>query len=333
MNPAAPVTDTHASAAPTATRDDASESASTTAGTAATKLTVAASANTVTAASSSPGTARETWRGELELGITARPGRSVATHQFHRGALRVLRPHYLDASGQVTYTVVNPGGAYLDGDRYRVAVTVGDGADLLLTTQSATKVYRTPVGLSTQEMTVCLGSGARLEYLPDQLIAYRDSRYRQHTLVDMDPSATLVLAEVVTPGWSPTGEPFRYDSVRLRTEVRMSGRPVALDNIRLEPSGDEPGFDGVGSFERFSHVGSLLVLDPRVNDAALAAVRALLTERAGHLRGGASALAVPGFALRVLGNSTQEIDELILAAVAVVRERFFGQGPVNLRKY
>ena len=148
MNPAAPVTDTHASAAPTATRDDASESASTTAGTAATKLTVAASANTATAASSSPGTARETWRGELELGITARPGRSVATHQFHRGALRVLRPHYLDASGQVTYTVVNPGGAYLDGDRYRVAVTVGDGADLLLTTQSATKVYRTPVGLS-----------------------------------------------------------------------------------------------------------------------------------------------------------------------------------------
>ena len=238
--------------------------------------------------------------------------------------------------------MVNPGGAYLDGDRYRVAVTVEDGADLLLTTQSATKIYRTPVGRSTQEMTVRLGAGARLEYLPDQLIAYRDSRYRQHTLVDMDPSATLVLAEVVTPGWSPTGEPFRYDSVRLCTEVRMSGRPVALDNIRLEPSGDEPGFGGVGSFEGFggvgsfegfSHVGSLLVLDSRADDAALAAVRALLTERAGHLRGGASALAVPGFALRVLGNSTQEIDELILAAVAVVRERFFGQEPVNLGKY
>lgn len=214
-----------------------------------------------------------------------------------------------------------------------MAVTVEDGADLLLTTQSATKIYRTPVGHTTQEMTVRLGAGARFENLPDQLIAYRDSRYRQHTLVDMDPSATLVLAEVVTPGWSPTGEPFRYDSVRLRTEVRMSGRPVALDNIRLEPSGDEPGFGGVGSFEGFSHVGSLLVLDPRADDAALAAVRALLTERAGHLRGGASALAVPGFALRVLGNSTQEIDELILAAVAVVRERFFAQGPVNLRKY
>lgn len=105
MSPAAPVTGTHASDTSTTTRDEASEPTATTA------VTAATSANTVTAASSSPETARETWRGEPELGITASAGRSAATHQFHRGALRVLRPHYLDASGQVTYTMVNPGGA------------------------------------------------------------------------------------------------------------------------------------------------------------------------------------------------------------------------------
>ncbi|MFN3925244.1 MAG: urease accessory protein UreD, partial [Pseudarthrobacter sp.] len=48
--------------------------------------------------------------GELQLVISERRGRSVAAHQFHRGALRVLRPHYLDDSGQVCYVVVNPGG-------------------------------------------------------------------------------------------------------------------------------------------------------------------------------------------------------------------------------
>ncbi|PJI51850.1 urease accessory protein UreD, partial [Methylobacterium radiotolerans] len=31
--------------------------------------------------------------------------------RYHRGALRVLRPMYLDGTGQVTYVVVNPGGA------------------------------------------------------------------------------------------------------------------------------------------------------------------------------------------------------------------------------
>ncbi len=73
-------------------------------------------------------------------------GRSVASRQFHEGALRVLRPHYLDESGQVCYVMVNPGGgAYLGSDLFVVDVEVeAGGADLLLTTQSATKVYRTP---------------------------------------------------------------------------------------------------------------------------------------------------------------------------------------------
>ena len=59
-------------------------------------------------------------------------------------------------------------------------VEVGAGADLLLTTQSATKVYRTPGSFAEQRMSVRLGEGARLELMPDQLIAYREASYRQN---------------------------------------------------------------------------------------------------------------------------------------------------------
>ncbi|MGZ4660447.1 MAG: urease accessory protein UreD, partial [Arthrobacter sp.] len=69
--------------------------------------------------------------GRLDLVIAERAGRSVAAHQFHRGALRILRPHYLDDSGQVCYVLVNPGGAYLGADLYLIDVEVGDGAALL----------------------------------------------------------------------------------------------------------------------------------------------------------------------------------------------------------
>jgi len=271
------------------------------------------------------------WRGELELILASRAGRSVAVRQYHRGSLRVLRPHYLDASGQVTYAVVNPGGGYVDGDHYRVDLALDPGADLLLTTQSATKVYRSPRADTLQQTHVSLGAGARLEYLPDQLIAYRDSRYRQDTRVSMDPSATLVLADVVTPGWSPTGEPFRYDRVRLRTRVHMTGCPSVVDNLLLQPQ--THGLAGLGFFEGYTHVGSLVVLDPRADDAALAEARDILTERSGHLRAGASATPMPGFAVRVLGRSTPEVAEAIEAVVNLVRARWFGQGAVNLRKY
>ena len=109
--------------------------------------------------------------GVLELRVAVRGERSAASRQFHEGALRVLRPHYLDDSGQVCYVVVNPGGAYLGADLFVLDVEVQDGADLLLTTQSATKVYRTPGSFAEQRMTVRLGEGARLELMPDQLIA------------------------------------------------------------------------------------------------------------------------------------------------------------------
>lgn len=124
--------------------------------------------------------------GELALTIAKRANRGVSTTQYHRGVLRVIRPHY-DTSGRPNYTIINPGGAYFGGDRYTIDITVEPAADLLLTTKSTTKVYRTPQGPARQNMTIRLAAGASLDYLPDQLIAYQDGTYRQNTTIELAP--------------------------------------------------------------------------------------------------------------------------------------------------
>lgn len=275
--------------------------------------------------------------GQLELGVSSRGGRSVASHQFHEGALRVLRPHYLDDSGQVCYVVVNPGGAYLGADLFLLDIEVQDGADLLLTTQSATKVYRTPGSFAEQRMTVRLGEGARLELMPDQLIAYREASYRQRTSVTLQPSSSLVLAEVVTPGWSPDGAAFRYEEVRLRNEIRVETEAgielLALDNLLIRPPlGD---VTGLGFLEGYSHLGSLVVVDARVDQALADELHGLTAGREAltgisltRTVGGAT-----GLVLRSLSNSTGELNRLLTACANVLRDRWFGQGPLNLRKH
>lgn len=294
-------------------------------------------------------------RGVLELGISRQDGRSVASRQFHEGALRVLRPHYLDDSGQVCYVIINPGGAYLGADLYVVDVKVDDGASLVLTTQSATKVYRTPGTFAEQRMSLRLGKEARLELLPDQLIAYRDASYRQATSITMDPSASLVVAEVVTPGWSPDGASFRYEEVRLRTEIRVAGtetetapRPpssgapqpgqpgsalLALDNVLIRPPADD--VTGLGFMEGYSHLGSLLVVDSRVDQALADELHQLTAGYQAHT--GVSLTqtlyGTTGLVLRSLSNSTGELNNLLGACAAFLRHRWYGQQPLNLRKY
>lgn len=285
----------------------------------------------------SSATAHRPVRGRLELVLSERGGRTVARSQFHQGALRVLRPHYLDDSGQVCYVVVNPGGAYLGADLFVLNVDVEAGADLLLTTQSATKVYRTPGAFAEQRMDLRLGEGARLELMPDQLIAYREASYRQSTRVTLRPSSTLVMAEVVTPGWSPDGAAFRYEQVRLRNEIRVedggSSELLALDNLLIRPpSGD---VTGLGFMEGYSHLGSLVVVNARVDQALADELHALAAEH--DALAGVSltrpAAGTTGLVLRALSNTTGELNRLLADCTNFLRERWHGQGPLNLRKH
>jgi urease accessory protein len=275
--------------------------------------------------------------GELELVVADRAGRSVATHQYHRGALRVLRPHYLDDSGQVCYVLVNPGGAYLGADLYVIDVEVADGAKLLLATQSATKIYRTPGSFAEQRMRLRLGEGARLEFAPDQVIAYREASYRQNTHVKVRPSSSLIMAEIITPGWSPDGASFKYEELRLRTEIRVesggAGGLLAMDNLLIRPPlGD---VTGMAFMEGFSHLGSLIVVDPRM-DQALADELHEITAGFGAHTGislTATVLGTAGLVLRSLSNSTEELQRVLRAATTLLRKRWYGQDPLDLRKY
>lgn len=106
-----------------------------------------------------------------------------------------------------------------------------------------------------------------MELVPDQLIAYREASYRQNSHISLHPSSSLVMAEVITPGWSPDGAAFKYEEVRLRNEIWIEDdggpRLLALDNLLIRPPAND--VRGMGFMEGFSHLGSLVVVDPRVD--------------------------------------------------------------------
>ncbi|UJL46982.1 urease accessory protein UreD [Virgibacillus sp. NKC19-16] len=270
------------------------------------------------------------WTGILELDAEDRQGRTVANNVYFRGAFKVMRPVYLHQS-QPCYYILNPGGGYLDGDTYRMKVSLRENAKLTLTTQSATKVYKTPNSHAYQETELFLGKGSYLEYLPDPLIAYKDARYHQKNIVHMEKGATLLYSDILTPGWSPEGERFSYDTLRLVNEIYMEDELVAFDHIKLTPKAQH--MNGLGIMEGYTHLGSFFVVGEQVNADLVDQLYETINRQEGDFKAGISKLVVPGFTIRVMANKTQVVESIFTACHNVISEAWFQSKPSFLRKY
>ncbi|MFY9262102.1 MAG: urease accessory protein UreD [Actinomycetaceae bacterium] len=274
--------------------------------------------------------------GVLELGVELSAGKSIATRQYNTRAMKIIRPHYLDDSGQVYYIIVNPGGGYVGGDVYRIEASVGEGASMLLTDQSATKVYRTPGDFVVQNINFNVAAGGVLEYIPDQLIMYREADFRQQITAEVSSEGSLFFSDIITPGWSPDGGQFLYEQALLRNEVTMDGELVLVDNLRINPLAAEFGQDKDFFMAGRTHVATAICFDPDINDELIEEIRNVVKENLHEeqrMMGAVTALDRPGFMLRALGNRTEELLALILAVAGKLRGELRGQGPINLRQY
>lgn len=271
------------------------------------------------------------WTGVLELDMENRQGRTVAENVYFQGAFKIMRPVYLNRGAYPCYYLLNPGGGYLDGDTYQMNVSLKEDAHLTLTTQSATKVYKTPTKEVYQETTFHLKKDSYLEYLPDALIAYQDARYYQKNVVHMEQGATLLYSDILTPGWSPEGKQFSYDRLRLKNEIYMDGDLVLFDHVKLEPG--EQAMGSLGFMEGYTHLGSFIVVGEKTDDALIDRLYETIQNETGDFAFGISRLTVPGFTIRIMANYTQVIERIISVAHHVISDAWYQKKPSFLRKY
>jgi len=125
--------------------------------------------------------------------------------------LQALEPMDLAGDGSATLLLLNPTGGVLGGDRLETEVSLGPGSRVCLSTPSATRVYRSPEHPAVQRVSITLGAGARLEWVPDHLIPSPGARLRQATEVTMAPDATLLYLDSWATGRPARGEAWGFD--------------------------------------------------------------------------------------------------------------------------
>ncbi|MED0685346.1 urease accessory protein UreD [Anoxybacillus ayderensis] len=269
------------------------------------------------------------WSGLLQCTAVERNGRTIVSDCYYEGAFKLARPIYLHPS-QPTIYLMHVGGGYVDGDRYKTEISLQKQARMIVTTQSATKIYKT-VKMPVQQYTsFFLDDQSVLEFFPDPVIAYEKAKFYQETTVYMKESATFIYGDIITPGWSESGKLFRYDWIRSKLKIYHEGHLKLFDHLYLEPS---KGITGIFQMEGYTYIGSLFVVSPLITKDVLKKFEKIAAHFPNEAHFGWSTPTVPGLVVRILARETYIIEVIFQLIHQLIREECFQEEPVFLRKY
>src|SRR5437762_6446132 len=184
--------------------------------------------------------------GESRVSFAVRDGKTRLADLYQRDPCRVLFPE--PELGEPPQAVlVTTSGGVTDGDSLTMSIKVEAGAAALATTQAAEKIYRAAKGGGhcAVDITVAVGEGAALDWLPQETIVFEGARLKRRTVADIAPGGSLLACEMVVLGRAASGERFTAGLLLDSWSVRRAGKLVWTDTLRVE--GETPAGAGFGT--------------------------------------------------------------------------------------
>ena len=170
-------------------------------------------------------------------------------------------------------------------------------------------------------ITLSLKNNSYLEFIPEQIIPYKNSRFYQKTNLDIDDSSTAVYSETIVPGRIAMGEMFDFDVCYLKTEGSINKKIQFRDSSLLMPKTQK--IQSLAMFDDKTILTSVYVLTKKhgikIND--------LINEMFSNIQGisgGSSILPNDsGVSIRILGNSSEDQKITIHQILKIIRKSNF----------
>jgi len=184
-------------------------------------------------------------------------GQTYLRQQSFRAPLHISKPH--EDAGCLVVNIVNPTAGIFDGDAIELTAEAEAGASLVLTTPSASRVYRSRSGAPAKVVQrFTARADAFLEYFPEPFIPQAGARYQQTTELHAEPGGTLLFFDWLTPGRVASGEVFEYAELSWDLDAIVGGKLVARERYRLSP--EDSSLEALKRFHPQCHYLSCLLL-------------------------------------------------------------------------
>lgn len=274
--------------------------------------------------------------GILQLKLEKDPivHRTSIKYQHYKVPLCIKRAMYLEETcPEMAYVyIISPSGGILQGDRFRMDITLTNSAIAHVTTQSATRIYRMNKNFGTQIINLDVDKNCYLEYIPDQIIPYRDSRFYQVSNIKVHDEATCVYSEILTPGRVASNESFEYDICYMKVKsVNQNDKLRLIDIAKIEPK--KENVKSFGVLNNYDILGNIYILTPgdKINLIQNEILETILGTK--NVIGGCTKLPDNnGLLIRLLGSFVYDIRDLIYSIVGIVRKNVLNVSFSGIRK-
>jgi urease accessory protein len=204
--------------------------------------------------------------------------------------------------------------APLGGDRLRVEAAVERGARLVVGAAAATVALPGRDGEpASYDIRLAVGDDASLKWLPEPLISARGSSLRMTTLVELAPTARLLLRDEQILGRhaEPPGD------LTTRLTVHRGGGPLFDQELSFGPGA--PAWSGPAVLGPYRAVGQLLLVEP---DMARAPAKPLvLTDDPDEGRAALTPLAGPALLVTAVAADGLRLRRLLDQGLSAARNR------------
>lgn len=214
------------------------------------------------------------WKANLDLGFIRGQHKTLLSKRSHYGPLTVQRPFYPEAEVCHVY-ILHPPGGIVGGDQLTINVHVDKGAEALITTPGAGKIYRSEGKQAVQKTLIKVNNHATLEWLPQETIVFEGAQLVSDVRIELETNARFIGWEIIALGRPAAGEGFKQGEVLLNWQIIRDKSPLFLEKMRM----DSEAFISRWGLNQCSSFGSLFAIGASAH--SLEAIRDLIADTAG----------------------------------------------------
>lgn len=179
-----------------------------------------------------PALAMQRARGTARIAIRADGPTTRLVENYQSGSAKVRFPKS-EAGRPLEIVLVNTAGGVTGGDHLSYSVSADAGAQGVVATQAAERIYRRSDGVARIETTLTVASGASIDWLPQETILFDRSALTRTLFADVHPEGQLLAVEAIVLGRTAMGETARSVEVSDTWRIRRGGKLVFADGLRL----------------------------------------------------------------------------------------------------